>query len=155
MNASAQFLNPSQAAKRLGVSVKALRIYEQRGLVTPIRTAAGWRVYGPGEMARAAEIAALRELGLSLGQVARVIGRDAGDLEPALAEHQAVLEDRIGQLASDIEKVRSMRASLASGRTPDGRELTRLAMRWARPAWSSTFHGLGAASGSSCTTSGL
>jgi DNA-binding transcriptional MerR regulator len=129
VNASAQFLNPSQAAKKLGVSAKALRIYEQRGLVTPIRTAAGWRVYGPGEMARAAEIATLRELGLSLGQVARVIGGNAGDLEPALAEHQAMLESRIGQLASDIEKVRSLRASLAGGWTPDAGDLARLAKR--------------------------
>ena len=77
MNSSAQFLNPSEAAKRLGVSVKALRLYEQRGLIAPVRTAAGWRAYGPDEMARAAEIAALRELGLSLSQVARVLTGDS------------------------------------------------------------------------------
>jgi hypothetical protein len=65
VNASAQFLNPSEAAKRLGVSAKALRLYEQRGLIAPIRTDAGWRAYGPKEMARAAEIAALRVLGFS------------------------------------------------------------------------------------------
>ncbi|MGC1303958.1 MAG: MerR family transcriptional regulator, partial [Caulobacteraceae bacterium] len=54
----ALFLNPSEAARRIGVSVKALRLYEARGLVRPVRTAAGWRAYGPDEMARAAEIAA-------------------------------------------------------------------------------------------------
>ena len=80
MISSAQFLSPSEAAKRLGVSAKALRLYEQRGLITPIRTAAGWRAYGPEEMARAAEIAALRTLGLSLGQVARVLDGDAQGL---------------------------------------------------------------------------
>ncbi|TJV09597.1 MAG: MerR family transcriptional regulator, partial [Mesorhizobium sp.] len=42
MNSSAQFLNDSEAAGRLGVSAKALRLYEQRGLIAPIRTAAGW-----------------------------------------------------------------------------------------------------------------
>ena len=42
MNSSAQFLNPAEAARRLGVSVKALRLYEQRGLIAPARTAAGW-----------------------------------------------------------------------------------------------------------------
>ena len=73
MSASAQYLNPSDAARRLGVSAKALRIYEQRGLVAPIRSAAGWRAYGPAQMARAGEIAALRALGLSLAQVARVL----------------------------------------------------------------------------------
>jgi DNA-binding transcriptional MerR regulator len=74
VSSSAQFLNPSEAAKRLGVSAKPLRLYEQRGRVAPIRTAAGWRACGPEEMARGAEIAALRALGLSLAQVARVLG---------------------------------------------------------------------------------
>ena len=52
MSPSARFLNPAEAAQRLGVSAKALRLYEQRGLVAPARTAAGWRAYGPDEMAR-------------------------------------------------------------------------------------------------------
>ena len=116
-DASARFLNPSEAAKMLGVSAKALRLYEQRGLVAPIRTAAGWRVYGPGEMARAAEIVALRQLGLSLGQVARVLGGNAEDLEQALAAHQSTLEGRVRQLAGDVERVHRMRANLASGQT--------------------------------------
>jgi DNA-binding transcriptional MerR regulator len=63
MSSSAHFLNSSEAANRLGVSVKALRIYEQRGLITPIRTNAGWRAYGPGEIPRAAEIVSLGALG--------------------------------------------------------------------------------------------
>ena len=50
MSSSAQFLNPSAAARRLGVSAKALRLYEQRGLVAPSRTPAGWRAYGPDEI---------------------------------------------------------------------------------------------------------
>ena len=77
MSSPAQFLNPSEAAKRLGVSAKALRLYEQRGLIAPARTAVGWRAYGPDEMARVAEIVALRQLGLSLSQVARVLGGDS------------------------------------------------------------------------------
>ena len=126
MSSSAQFLNPSAAAQRLGVSAKALRLYEQRGLVTPGRTAAGWRAYGPDEMARAAEIVALRALGLSLSQVARVLGDDPQGLEPALAAHQATLEGRVRQLAGTIEKVRDLRAGLAQGKSPTAGELARL-----------------------------
>jgi DNA-binding transcriptional MerR regulator len=126
VNATAQFLNPSEAAKRLGVSAKALRLYEQRGLIAPIRTDAGWRTYGPKEMARAAEIAALRALGLSLGQVARVLGGDGQDLEPALAAHQAALEDQVRQLAGTVEKVRRVRADLAAGQTPTAKDLASL-----------------------------
>jgi DNA-binding transcriptional MerR regulator len=85
VNSSARFLNASEAASRLGVSAKALRLYEQRGLIAPIRTAAGWRAYGPAEMSRAAEIVALRALGFNLTQVARVLKGDSEGLEPALA----------------------------------------------------------------------
>lgn len=126
MSSSAQFLNPSEAAKQLGVSTKALRLYEQRGLVAPVRTAAGWRAYGPGEMARAAEVAAFRALGLSLAQVSRVLGGDAQDLEPALAAHQMALEGRVRQVAGAVEKVRSLRADLAQGKAPTAKELARL-----------------------------
>ena len=108
MSPSAQFLSASEAATRLGVSVKALRLYEQRGLIAPARTSAGWRAYGPGEMARVAEIAALRELGLSLSQVARVLGGDSESLEPALAVHQAALESRVHQLVDTVDKVRRL-----------------------------------------------
>ena len=126
MSSSAQFLNPSEAAKRLGVSAKALRLYEQRGLIAPARTAAGWRAYGPDEMARVAEIAALRELGLSLSQVARVLGGDSESLEPALAAHQAALEGRVHHLVDAVDKVRRLRADLGSGQAPAASELARL-----------------------------
>ncbi len=126
MSSSAQFLNASEAAKRLGVSAKALRLYEQRGLIAPARTVAGWRAYGPDEMARVAEIAALRELGLSLSQVARVLGGDSASLEPALAAHQTALEGRVHHLEGVVDKVRRLRADLSKGQAPAASELARL-----------------------------
>ena len=126
LSSSNRFLSPSEAARRLGVSAKALRLYEQRGLVTPARNLAGWRSYGPNEMARGAEIVALRALGLSLAQVVRVIEGDAQGLEPALAAHQAALEGHARQLIGTIEKVRRLRADLDRGQTPTVTELTHL-----------------------------
>jgi DNA-binding transcriptional MerR regulator len=126
VTSSSQFLNPSEAAKRLGVSAKALRLYEQRGLIAPVRTAAGWRTYGPGEMVRATEIVALRALGLSLGQVARVLRGEAKSLEPVLSAHQSMLEGRVRQLADTVEKVRRLRADVSRGQMPAAGELQRL-----------------------------
>ena len=77
-------------------------------------------------MARAAEIVALRALGFSLAQIARVLGDDPQGLEPALAAHQAILEGRIRQLAGAVEKVRGLRAGLAQGKSPTAGELVRL-----------------------------
>jgi DNA-binding transcriptional MerR regulator len=104
------------------------------GLVIPRRTAAGWRVYGPDEIARAAEIVALRALGLSLARIARVLQDDVKDdpqhdsqgLESALAAHQATLKHRIRDLTGTVEKIRDIRAGLAQGKAPRAAELARL-----------------------------
>lgn len=122
MSPAARYLSPSEAARRLGVSAKALRLYERRGLIAPLRTAAGWRAYGPEQMRLAGEVVALRALGLSLAQIALVMkGEDRG-LASVLAGHQTALEHRLRQLADTLGKVRGMRAGLASGRAPLGDE---------------------------------
>lgn len=126
MNASGEFLSPSEAARRLGVSSKALRLYEQRGLIAPIRSEAGWRAYGPVEMERAGEIVALRRLGLSVSQVGRVLHADPQALASALALHQASLEGRIHALGIMARKVREWRDGLARGRMPTAGEMAQL-----------------------------
>jgi hypothetical protein len=77
-------------------------------------------------MAQAAEIVALRMLGLSLAQVARVLGGEPKGLEPALAVHQVTLEGRIRQLVGTVENVRRLRADLARGQAPATGEWARL-----------------------------
>lgn len=116
----------ADAARRLGVSAKALRLYEDRGLLTPGRTPAGWRAYSPSDLERAEEITALRKLGLSLAQVASVLNGKTASLEPALAAHQTALEARLSQLAGTIDQVRDMRRQLATGAWPAITDLARL-----------------------------
>ncbi|MBR0933178.1 MerR family transcriptional regulator [Bradyrhizobium jicamae] len=123
MTAAARYLSPSEAARRLGISAKALRLYEERGLVTPARTPAGWRAYGVAEMARCTEIVALRMLGLSIGEVARILRGDAAILARVLAAHEAALEERIRQSGDSIARVRRLRADLGSGKLPATREV--------------------------------
>lgn len=123
MSATDQFLNASEAARRLGVSAKALRLYEERGLVRPLRSEAGWRTFGPAQMERAAEVAALRALGLSLAQVAAVLNGDAATLDAALLAHQGTLDGRMKDIAGAMERVRALRARLADGRVPQAGEV--------------------------------
>ena len=60
-----------EAAAATGWSARMLRYVEQRGLVTPQRSASGYRLYGPAEIER---LRSLRELleqtGLELSDVA-------------------------------------------------------------------------------------
>ncbi|SMD09690.1 MerR family transcriptional regulator [Rhizobium sp. RU36D] len=126
MSPSDLFLNPAEAAVQLGVSAKALRVYEQRGLLLPLRTAAGWRTYGPQQMARGREIVALRGLGLSLAQVKRVLWGDGSCLEAALATRQSALEAQARLLAETVERICVVRRDLAAGKAPAIGDLTRL-----------------------------
>jgi DNA-binding transcriptional MerR regulator len=115
---SARNLSPSQAASRLGVSIKALRLYERHGLIAPGRTRAGWRAYGQDEMARAGEIVSLRTLGLSLKQIGRVLAGDTGGLDAALAAHEVRLQAQSRQIAESLDKVRRLRSDVGRGAAP-------------------------------------
>lgn len=123
MKDSVVSLNASEAARRLGVSNKALRLYEQYGLLSPKRTSAGYRAYDSAEMARASEVVALRALGLSLAQVASVLKGNAQTLSTALETHEHALDAEIRERLRRLDTVRSLRAGLASGRMPDQGEL--------------------------------
>jgi len=113
-----RYLTASEAAERLGISVKALKLYEAGGLVVPERSAAGWRAYGPAQMCRASEVAALRALGFSLGEVVRVLTGDAAAMGPALAAHQTVLETRVAELMAALDKLRALRDEHAPSAEP-------------------------------------
>jgi len=124
---SERFLSPSEAARRLKVSVKALRLYERRGLLTPARTSAGWRAYGPEQMARAHELLAMRRLGLGHAQIQALMDLPPEGLEAALAAHQAGLEGRMAELGAAVARVRAVRADLAAGRAPAAGDLEAVA----------------------------
>jgi len=127
MHASVDALGPSEAARHLGISAKALRLYEERGLLRPARTATGWRAYGPDEVRRAAEIVALRSLGFSLKQVERVMSGVADGLEPALGALQTRLELEFDQLSQRLERIDALRRALARGEMPAVLDLAGLA----------------------------
>ena len=68
-------LSPAEAAKALGVTRRALRFYEQRGLVNPLKTSNGYRVYGPATLARLHQVLALKRLGFTLASMHVVLSR--------------------------------------------------------------------------------
>jgi DNA-binding transcriptional MerR regulator len=82
-------LSSAEAAKRLGTTAKALRLYEERGLVAPIRSEAGWRGYGPAQIARLHQILALKRFGLSLSDISELLTGSVDKLSAVLALRNA------------------------------------------------------------------
>jgi DNA-binding transcriptional MerR regulator len=112
-----QFLSPSETARRLGVSVRALRLYERRGLVRPLRSAAGWRVYGPDQIVRLHQVLALKGFGLPLGRIAELLSGRLADLASLLELQEQALEARKADLERALRALRAARCRLAQAQT--------------------------------------
>ncbi len=110
-------LSPAETAKRLGVSIKALRLYEQRGFVKPLRSQADWRTYGPEQIARLHQVLALKRLGLKLSRIGELLQGRASTLASVLALQEQVLADEGARVTHALALVRAARAKLASGET--------------------------------------
>ncbi|TDU86602.1 DNA-binding transcriptional MerR regulator [Kribbella voronezhensis] len=80
-----------ELARRTGLTVKAIRFYSDRGLVTPAdRTAAGYRRYDAAAVARLDLIRTLRELGLDLATIRKVLDHETALSDVAAAHAEAL-----------------------------------------------------------------
>ena len=82
-----------RVAHMTGLSVKAIKFYEARGLVRPTRTENQYRMYGMEEIRRLSEIKRLRQIGLRLEQI------QSGLLVDTL------LETRLDEVQAEIERL--------------------------------------------------
>ncbi|MGW2231418.1 MerR family transcriptional regulator [Streptomyces formicae] len=78
-------------ARRTGLTVKTVRFYSDAGIVPPTdRTPSGYRLYGTSAVARLDLVRTLRELGLDLATIRRVVDREVPLPEVAAAHAEAL-----------------------------------------------------------------
>lgn len=103
-------------ARRSRLSPKALRLYDEIGLLAPARveSASGYRHYTPDQLERARLIASLRRLDVPLADIAGLVELDGAALAEWLAEHWRVAEDEhasrrrlVGALIDELNGRRS------------------------------------------------
>lgn len=88
-----QYLRIGQIAERSGVSAKALRLYEKRGLLKPCtHSESGYRLYGPDALRRLMQVAVLKRSGFSLAEIGRLLVCDAAAATNLLAARIRTLE---------------------------------------------------------------
>ena len=121
------WLTAAQCAERTGVTVRALRLYEQAGLIRPRRNGKNWRLYGTGEMARLTEILALKRLGLSLQRIADLMAGHATDLDLMLTIQTIALQGKLQRLQQSLAMVEALRAKTAAGTLLSVDDLVKLA----------------------------
>lgn len=108
-------LTAKECAARMGLTVRGLRVYESRGLISPRRTAKSWRLYGAAEISRLHEILALKRMGLSLAQIARLLEGRAVDLDRTLAMQQSSILQLRNRADQGLALVSAARSKLTAG----------------------------------------
>ncbi|MFE6131601.1 MerR family transcriptional regulator [Streptomyces sp. NPDC056437] len=109
-----------ELARRTDLTVKTIRFYSDRGIVAPTdRSPAGYRLYNIDAVARLDLVRTLRELGLDLPTIRKVVDRELSLPEVAAAHAEA--------LAVQIRVLRLRRAVLTAvaerGSTPEETQL--------------------------------
>lgn len=102
-----------EAAAAAGMSTKALRFYEERGLLPEAeRSPNGYRDYGPAALSRLGFIARGRAAGLSLSQIGQILAvRDRG--QAPCSHVRGLIEAQLAELDRQIDELTALRAMLA------------------------------------------
>ncbi len=112
-----------EISSRSGVSVRSLRYYEQQGLLDPMRTTGGQRVYTERHLAVVVEIQELFQAGFCSSVIHELLptivgpGRDVERLHAAFDAAATRLESEKRSIESELNALSRFRARL--GLEPD------------------------------------
>ncbi|WP_411083841.1 MerR family transcriptional regulator [Streptomyces sp. cmx-18-6] len=126
-----------QLARYVGVSIKTIRVYHDKGLLSePGRDASGYRRYGANDAIDLIKIRMLADAGVPLARIRDLRSATNDEFQQALHAIDDELTDRIRGLRITQERVRQLAAGrLATLPTEVGDHLANLA-RWRfTPRW--------------------
>lgn len=109
-------LTVGAAAKAAGVSAKAVRLWESKGLLPPAeRTAAGYRLFTDADVGVLRFIRQAKTLGLHLSEIKDILDLQRGGATPCTRVTE-LLDGRIAEIDRTLADLRALRRSLASAR---------------------------------------
>ena len=98
-----RFVTIGQLARRTGVSVSALRFYEEKGLLQPLRTSGNQRRFLRADIRRVSFILIAQKLGLNLSEIEAQLASLPDGRNPTLRDWQVISRNMRAQID---EKVR-------------------------------------------------
>ncbi|AKJ29134.1 MerR family transcriptional regulator [Caldimonas brevitalea] len=109
-----------ELARHAGLTIRTLHHYDAIGLLRPsARSPAGYRLYGPDDIARLHAIQALRQLGLALDDIRRLLAEGGASL-PVIVEQQIHALDRQIEQATELRsRLSLLRAKFSAGDAPE------------------------------------
>ena len=84
-----------ELAKKLGVSARTVRFYDEKGILRPVGySEAGYRIYDESSVEKLQKILMLRYLKFSLEQIKQMIEPGDIDVRQSLAEQERLLIEK-------------------------------------------------------------
>jgi DNA-binding transcriptional MerR regulator len=121
-----EYVQIGELARLSGLSVKTIRFYSEVGLVPEAdRAPSGYRRYDAHSLLRLEFVRTLRELGLDLATIRRVLDRDA-DLRSVAAAHADAIGAQIRMLRLQRAALRALSRRELSRRDPTPQEVERM-----------------------------
>lgn len=120
-------LTIDEVVRRTGLTSRALRFYEGRGLVKPFRSSSGRRVFSRGDLERVQRIVVLKKAGFSLAEIGRILaGGDQPDVGAILRRQIAAVETERDTLEIAAGSLRSALSRIDDGERLDAATLCSL-----------------------------
>ncbi|MBK7822609.1 MAG: HEAT repeat domain-containing protein [Tessaracoccus sp.] len=116
-----EWLRIGELARRTGLTQRALRHYDEIGLLVPSgRSGGDYRLYSRADVERLLAIQHLKSLGLSLTEITEALNGEGADPGELLARHAEVVERRIAEERELLTRLR--RLQRAAETPPAGSE---------------------------------
>jgi MerR family copper efflux transcriptional regulator len=117
-------MNIAEAARRAGLTPKAIRFYEAQGLLRPNRAANGYRAFGEGDVHTLKFLKRARDLGFSVEECRALLAL-YHETERSNSEVKQLAENRVREIdrrLADLASIRDALAGLAESCKGDARQ---------------------------------
>jgi MerR family transcriptional regulator, thiopeptide resistance regulator len=119
MNVMRDSLPIDEVVRRTGLTSRALRFYETKGLVSPLRTASDRRIYDSRSLSRLHQIVVLKSAGLSLAQMKLLFDGKTPDLYSFLSAQLKKVDEEADKIANSRRTIQFALAQLDLGEAVD------------------------------------
>jgi MerR family transcriptional regulator, redox-sensitive transcriptional activator SoxR len=109
---SSDLLTIGDLARRTGMTVPAIRFYEEKGLVSALRTGGNQRRYRRADIRRLSFVLIAQKMGLSLKEIAETLARLPQGRTPNAQDWAQISTEIRNRLDDEIARLEAIRADL-------------------------------------------
>ena len=114
-----QLLKIGELAALAGISVKALRVYEKKNVIKPVRVdeASGYRYYSADQLEQVESLMELQDMGFSLAEIEQILSgeRSKEEILKLFEEKERSLKEVLWKTQSRLEELGSIKDRMENG----------------------------------------